>query len=302
MLDVRRLRLLRELALRGTIAAVAEALSFTPSAVSQQLSALEREAGVPLLERTGRRVRLTPAAERLVVHAEALLARLETAAAELAATGGGPEGPGGPVRIGAFPSATRSLVPAALNALTLAHPALEPQVTEVDPAAVAHALRAGELDVALVHTYDRVPPPEAGLEAVPLCAERMYLAVPAARAPRTLAECGDQPWITATEGTLCRTMTVRACRSAGFLPRTRHRIDDFGTVLALVAAGQGVALVPESAVEQPPGGVALTALDTVRRTAVAHRAGAGGRPAVAVVVEALRAAVPDALREPAARR
>ncbi|MEV0845988.1 LysR substrate-binding domain-containing protein [Streptomyces sp. NPDC049954] len=121
-------------------------------------------------------------------------------------------------------------------------------------------------------------------------------------AHRTLAECGDQPWITATEGTLCRTMTVRACRSAGFVPRTRHRVDDFDTVLTLVAAGQGVALVPESAVEQPPSGVALSALDTVRRTAVAHRAGAGGRPAVAVVAEALRAAVPDALREPAGRR
>lgn len=295
MLDVRRLRLLRELALRGTITAVAEALSFTPSAVSQQLTALEKEAGVPLLVRTGRGVRLTPAAERLAGHAEVVLARLESAAAELAAEQAAVgAGPTGPVRIGAFPSATRALLPTALAALAAGHPALEPQVTESDPALVAHAVRAGELDVALVHTYDVVPTPaEPGLETVPLCTERMYLAVPAGCGARTLEGCVDEPWITATEGTLCRTMTLRACRAAGFVPRVRHRIDDFGTVLAVVAAGQGVALVPELALPgTPPAGVTLTPLPMARRTAAAHRAGAGRRPAVAAVVGALRAAVP----------
>src|SRR6478609_12184915 len=108
MLDVRRLRLLRELSLRGTIVAVAEAMTFTPSAVSQQLAALEREAGVRLLERTGRRVTLTPAGVALVRHAEAVLERLEQAAAELA---GAARGPAGPLRIGTFPSATRAIMP-----------------------------------------------------------------------------------------------------------------------------------------------------------------------------------------------
>jgi len=114
MLDVRRLRLLRELAYRGTIAAVADALAFTPSAVSQQLSVLEREAGLPLLERRGRRVVLTPAGQNLVRHAEAVLEQLERAGAELA---GARRGLSGPLRIGTFPSAGRTLIPAALTAL-----------------------------------------------------------------------------------------------------------------------------------------------------------------------------------------
>lgn len=181
MLDVRRLRLLRELARRGTIAAVAEALTFSPSAVSQQLGVLEREAGLPLLERTGRGVRLTPAGQNLVRHAEAVLERLEQADADLAEARGGLAGA---LRIGAFPTATRAIVPAALIALARRHPGLEPMVSETDPAAVAHALRAGDLDVALVHEYDFVPAePEPGLATEPLYGEAMYLAAPAAEAP-----------------------------------------------------------------------------------------------------------------------
>ncbi|MFJ7158275.1 LysR family transcriptional regulator [Streptomyces sp. NPDC101118] len=304
MLDVRRLRLLRELALRGTIAAVAEALAFTPSAVSQQLTALEREAGVPLLERTGRRVRLTPAGENLVRHAEAVLERLERAAAELAEVR---HGPAGPLRIGAFPTATRSIVPAALAELAVRHPNLEPMVSEIDPAGVAHALRAGDLDVALIHDYDFVPAlREPGLDTEPLCGESMYLATPATAAEaasavpaearlRELARWRDAPWITATPGTLCEAVTVRACQAAGFSPRVRHRVDEFGTVLALVAAGQGVAVVPQLGVVDPPAGVALARLPVRRRTKVAYRSGGAAHPGVAAVTRALRAAVPAGL-------
>src|ERR1700691_1477576 len=130
MLDVRKLLLLRELARRDTIAAVAEALCYTPSAVSQQLAALERDAGAPLLQRTGRRVSLTPAAAGL-------------AAARTGLTG--------PLRIGAFPTAMRTILPAALVALGRDHPGLELMVTELDPAAVPDALRSGALEVSLVH-------------------------------------------------------------------------------------------------------------------------------------------------------
>ncbi|MFI9272423.1 LysR family transcriptional regulator [Kitasatospora sp. NPDC052896] len=295
MLDVRRLRLLRELAHRGTIAAVAEALAFSPSAVSQQLSALEREAGLPLLERTGRRVTLTPAALGLVVHAEAVLARLERASAELA---GARQGLAGPLRIGSYPSATRAIVPAALAELARRHPALEPRVTEVDPAGVAAALRAGELDVALVHEYDFVPAePEPGLAGEPLFTEPMYLAAPA---PGTVADQRQAPWIVAPTGTLCHTMVVRACQAAGFSPRIRHQIDDFATVLALVAAGQGVALVPHLGATDPPPGVALTRLPTSRRTRTAFRAGAARHPAVAAFTTALRTVVPPELADGAA--
>lgn len=321
MLDVRRLRLLRELALRGTIAAVAEALAFTPSAVSQQLATLEREAGVPLLERTGRRVRLTPAGERLVRHAEAVLERLELASAELAESR---DGPAGPLRIGAFPTATRTIVPGALVLLAARHPALEPMVAEVDPAAVAHALRAGDLDVALVHGYDLVPAAlEPGLAEEPLCEEAMYLATSTsspgpshgpdagpgagpgedldggagggAAGLSVLAPWRDAPWIVSAPDTLCRAVTERVCRAAGFAPRVRHQVDEFATVLAFVAAGQGVAVVPQLGALAPPPGVRLTALPVRRRTRIAFRGGAGPHPAVAALTRALRDSVPAVL-------
>lgn len=314
MLDVRRLRLLRELAHRGTIAAVAQALAFSPSAVSQQLGVLEREAGLPLLERTGRRVRLTPAGQNLVRHAEAVLERLEQADADLAEAR---SGLAGVLRIGSFPTATRAIVPAALTTLARRHPALEPMVSETDPAAVAHALRAGDLDVALVHEYDFVPAPrEPGLAAEPLYAEAMYLAAPAAGAAglpgpgpephpgpgpgadrgAVLRALADAPWITATPGTLCHAMTVRACQAAGFAPRVRHQVDEFATVLALVAAGQGVAFVPQLGIAgHEELGVRLTRLPMARRTRIAFRSGAAAHPAVAAFGAALRAAVPPEL-------
>ncbi|MGW7440620.1 LysR substrate-binding domain-containing protein [Streptomyces sp. NPDC054849] len=306
MLDVRRLRLLRELARRGTIAAVAEALSFSPSAVSQQLGVLEREAGLPLLERTGRRVRLTPAGQNLVRHAEAVLERLEQADADLAEARGGLAGA---LRIGAFPTAVRAIVPAALVALARRHPRLEPMVSETDPAAVAHALRAGDLDVALVHEYDFVPAAqEPGLDTEPLYGEAMYLAAAADPVGETpdpprgsdqgaaLRVHAQAPWITATPGTLCHSMTVRACQAAGFTPRVRHQVDEFATVLALVAAGQGVAVVPQLGVTGPADpAVRLTRLLMERRTNLAFRSGAGAHPAVAAFGTALRAAVPPDL-------
>ncbi|RKE18623.1 LysR family transcriptional regulator [Streptomyces sp. TLI_171] len=292
MLDVRRLRLLRELAHHGTIAAVAEALAFSPSAVSQQLSVLEREAGVPLLERSGRRVALTPAGRNLVRHTEAVLELLERADAELAHAR---RGLAGPLRIGAYPSAVRALVPAALAELAARHPELESMVSEVDPAAVAGALRAGELDVALVHEYDLVPAePEEGIALTgPVFAEPMYLA---ARATGTLAEHRDSPWITAPVGTLCHAMAQRACQAAGFSPRVRHRVDDFASQLALVAAGQGVALVPHLGIDRCPPNVVLTRLPVYRRTRTAFRAGGAAHPAVAAFAAALHAVVPAELR------
>jgi DNA-binding transcriptional LysR family regulator len=295
MLDVRRLRLLRELALRGTIAAVAEALAFTPSAVSQQLSALEREAGTPLLERSGRRVALTPAAHSLVAHTEAVLERLERAAADLAA---GRAGPAGPLRIGAFPSAARAVVPAALATLAAAHPDLEPRLRELDPAVVAGALRAGDVDVALVHDYDFVPvPAEPGVETVALFEETMFVAAPGTLAPlpgesHPLCRWRAAPWIVAPAATRCGAMTVRACEAAGFAPEVRHVVDDFPSVLALVAIGGGVALVPELGVTTPAPDVTLTPLPMHRRTQAAFRRGAGGNPAITAFVDAMRAAAP----------
>ena len=286
MLDVRRLRLLRDLARYGTIAAVAEALTYTPSAVSQQLAALEREAGVPLLERSGRRVTLTAAGSVLVEHAETVFAALERADAALAAARTGLVGP---VRIGAFPTAVRTLLPGALVALGRDHPGLELHVHELDPADVPDALRTGQLDVALVHDYDFVPiEPDPALDTEALLDETMYLAT---LGPTDLAGCCDEPWIVGSPGTLCHTVALRSCQAAGFTPRVRHHADDFVTVLALVAAGQGVALVPQLAAADPPPGVVLVPLPSRRRTRLAYRRGARSHPLVTACVEAIRGSV-----------
>lgn len=301
MLDVRRLRLLCDLSRLGTIAAVAAAHTYTPSAVSQQLSSLEREAGVPLLERTGRTVTLTAAGRVAVRHGETVLAALEETTAALAAVRAGLSGP---LRIGAYPTAVRTLLPAALVDLGRRHPGLELMVTELDPVAVPAALRERSLDVGLLHDYDVVPVrPDPGLplskpglsvgggDAVPLLDETVFLAVPPG--PRAGADplraVRDADWILAGPGTLCHTATLQMCRTAGFVPRARHHADDFATVLALVAAGQGVSLVPELAAARPPDGVHLIPLATRRRTRIAYRPGAATHPGVAAFVAAIRA-------------
>jgi DNA-binding transcriptional LysR family regulator len=323
MLDVRRLRLLRDLAHLGTIAAVAQARAYTPSAVSQQLAALQRDAGVPLLEPAGRRVSLTPAGRSLVRHTETVLAALEAADAGLAAARAGLAGA---VRIGAFPSAVRTLLPPALVALGRDHPALDLMIIELDPVAVPGALRDRRLDVALLHDYDLVPvEPDPALDSVPLLDETVFLAVPdgaagggpggpeeqagpvllpaaaqagPARDPVAGARRAD--WILATPGTLCHAVAMQACRAAGFAPRVRHHADDFTAVLALVAAGQGVSLVPQLGAAQPPPGVRLLPLPARRRNRIAYRRGAGGHPAVAACVAALRAAALAFLSGPGA--
>jgi DNA-binding transcriptional LysR family regulator len=176
MLDVRRLQLLCDLSRLGTIAAVAAAHTYTASAVSQQLSALEREAGVRLLARTGRSVTLTAAGRILVRHGTAVLAELEQATASLAAVAGGVSGP---LRIGAFPTAVRALFPAALVALSRSHPGLELMVSELDPADVPGALRDRRIDVGLINDYDLLPARrDPGLDDVPLLDEPVYLALP----------------------------------------------------------------------------------------------------------------------------
>jgi DNA-binding transcriptional LysR family regulator len=284
MMDVRRLRLLLELSRRGTITAVADALTFTPSAVSQQLAALEREAGVPLLERTGRRVALTAAGAVLARYAESVLAVLEEASAALAATR---DSLTGPLRIGAFPTAVRTILPPALVTLGRDHPDLELMVTELDAVDVPGALRAGALDVALTFTYDYVPSePDQALDAEPLLEETVYLAT-ADPARTSIEACRDAAWIAGSPDTLCHTMALRACQTLGFTPRIRHYADDFATVLALVAAGQGVSLIPWLGVTNAPPAVTLTPLTSRRHTSVAYRKGTRHHPVVSAFAEAI---------------
>jgi DNA-binding transcriptional LysR family regulator len=188
----------------------------------------------------------------------------------------------------------RTLLPAALVALGRDHPGLDLMVTELDPVAAPDALRDRRLDVALVHDYDMAPvEPDPALEAVPLLDETVFLAVPSADGETA----GTDPvrgarhaaWIVGSPGTLCHTVALQACRTAGFTPRIRHHADDFATVLALVAAGQGVALVPQLAAVRPPAGVDLMPVGIRRRTRIAYRQGAAGHPAVAACIAGIRA-------------
>ena len=285
MIDVRRLRLLLELTRRGTITAVADALAYTPSAVSQQLAALEREAGVPLLERTGRKVTLTAAGTVLARYAESVFAVLEEASAALAATR---DSLTGPLRIGAFPTAARIILPPALVTLGREHPALELMVTELDPVDVPDALRTGALDVALTFVDDYVPAqPDPAVDTEPLLEETIYLAS-TDPARTSIEDWRDAPWIAGSPGTLCHTMVIRACQACGFTPRIRHHADDFATVLALVAAGQGVSLIPQFGVINAPSEVTLAPLTSRRRTSIAYRKGTRHHPAIAAFAEAIR--------------
>lgn len=285
MLDARRLRLLRDLARLGTIAAVAEAHTYTPSAVSQQLAVLEREAGVTLLERTGRRVTLTPAGEVLVAHAEIVLTALEQASAAMATAA---RGLSGPLRIGAFPTAVRTLLPGALVALGGRHPHLDLHVSELDPAAVPDALRERRIDIGLVQDYDVAPvEPDPALDTVRLMDETVHLAVGGDSSLRTVKDAEAAGWIVGSPGTACHAVVLRLCRAAGYHPRIRHHADDFTTVLALVAAGQGVAIVPQLAAIELPPGVRLAALPIRRRTRTAFRRGSSTHPAIAAALAAL---------------
>jgi DNA-binding transcriptional LysR family regulator len=313
VLDLHRLRLLRELRHRGTLAAVADALTYTPSAISQQLSVLEAEAGVPLLERSGRSVRLTPAAERLVEHTEAILERLEQARADLDASAARI---GGTVRIAAFHTTAHAVIPAALSALASAHPALRVEVTEREPEASLPGLIAHEFDLALLEEYPGHPQrrrPE--LDYRQLATDPMRLAQPAS-APRALADLAGHPWILEPPGTAARHWATAVCRAAGFEPDVRYQSTDLLLHLRLVRTGHAVALLPgllsasrsaagqsgagQSAAGQsgadsthadPPIHLSDLPGSPARHIYAATRRGAGQHPALAAVRQALATAI-----------
>src|SRR3954464_10158735 len=216
MLDLRRLRLLRELAARGTIGAVASSLSYSPSAVSQQLARLEREAGVPLLERVGRNVRLTAAAQALVAHTDALLERMEEAEADLEATA---EQITGTVRVAAIQSAGLYLLAPALRSLARAHPALRVEVIDAEPETSLPSLALGTLDLVLADQYPFLPrPPDERLDLEPLLEAQFHLVLPPAHplalegGPVALRSLKGVPWATGKDDSAFAELTIRACR------------------------------------------------------------------------------------------
>jgi len=296
MLDVRRMRVLKSVAEEGSIAAAAQALSFTPSAVSQQIATLEREAGVSLVERGPRSIRLTDAGRALVEHTEGILASLEAAEAEIQAIAGVR---GGILRLASFPTAYATIMPAAIAEFRSRHPAVELTLTEADPLMSLARVKSGELDLALLYEYDYVPlPEEDALERDILTDDPIRVLLPRGhretrRRAVSLDTLAEERWITSTARSSCHEFVSRACRAAGFEPSIGFESDDHGVWQGLVAAGVGVALAPDLALEHLHPGVEArpVALQPLkRRIYTAYRAG-GRSPAIDAMLEVLRETV-----------
>lgn len=299
MLHLGRLRLLHELHARGTIAAVAEALHFTPSAVSQQLAVLEREAGVKLLEPAGRGVRLTDPGVVLAGHAAALLDRADRAEAELAAAAGRVAGR---VRIATFQSVALQVAIPAMQALARSAPELECRLVESEPEASLPALALGDVDLVLADEWRHQPHGRSpGVDRHDLGDDPVRLVLPAdhpvaQRHPREvrLAELAGAVWSTGHPGSGWDEMTQRTCRRlGGFDPDIRHRTNDSVTTLGLVAAGQAVTLLPDLVRPEAHPGVAVRAIagaDAARTVYAATRTADATRPSVAALLAAIRAA------------
>jgi DNA-binding transcriptional LysR family regulator len=298
MLDLRRLRLLYELDARGTVAAVADALQYTPSAVSQQLAVLEREAGVPLLERAGRGVRLTDAARVLVGHAGVMLERAEQAESELAGVAGQVAGRG---RIAAFQSVAIRLAAPAIAALAHEAPGLRCELIESEPEESLPALVLGDVDLMLGDEWDGLPharPPE--IVRRNLYRDPVHVVLPedhpAARGRRKsvlLSELGGETWATGHSGTGWERTTHRICRElGGFEPDIRHRTNDSVLGLTIVAEAGAVALLPGFVRPEGHPGVAVRAIaegTSYRTIYVGTRATDAKRPSVQAMLAAIRA-------------
>jgi DNA-binding transcriptional LysR family regulator len=278
VIDPRRLRVLRALADHGTVTAAAAALHLTPSAVSQQLAALESEAGHPLLLRKGRRVSLTPAGELLVAHAHAVAAELERAQATLDAL---TTGSAGRVAVAAFASAITQVVAPALKALK--ERSIELSVRDAEGHDSVRLLLDGEIDVAITEEHrstDR-------FTSFPLYTEPFDVVLPPGHpltGPVDLAALADEDWVVTLPGNPLRDVVEMACAQAGFAPRIRHTSDDFRAIQALVAAGGGVALAPRNAVR----GVPVAGVVPLRRVVAAVRRGSEDHPLIRAVLDELR--------------
>jgi len=293
MLDVRRMRVLREVAARGSFSAAAEALNFTQSAVSQHVAALEREAGTQLVERGRRGVRLTEAGRVLVGHADAILARIDCAEEELAALAGLR---GGRLRLVSFQSGGATLAPRAVAAFHERHPQVELSMLEAEPEEARERLRGGEVDLALVYDHESTPGllgPDLSLTH--LLDDRYDAILPtghalAGRSRLSLADLSGDPWVASTSVCGCRQITESVCRDAGFEPRVAFEADETQAAQALVAAGVGVTMLPQLALTTLHPGVVARRLSNppVRRIWAARLDGAYASPASDAMLQILQ--------------
>ena len=280
MLDMRRLEVLAAAVRERSLAAAARSLGITPSAASQAIAALEAQAGTPLLVRRARGVVPTAAGERLALRAEAAITQLEAAELELTAPHAGR------IRIAAFPTAVFGLLPPTLQRCEDEPAQISVEIVELEPDDARAALRAGEVDLALVnHDATLAPDAQGQFRVHHIVDEPVFIALPAdhrlaAHRRVDLGELSHESWIMQTPASPCQQLTMHACASAGFAPNVSATCGDYRSILALVATGYGVALVPRLATHK------LNTEDiTVRVT----------RPAITRRINAL---VPDGRAEP----
>jgi DNA-binding transcriptional LysR family regulator len=292
MLNLGRLRILREVVRCGSFSGAADTLGYTQSAVSQAIARLEAETGTQLLVRRRPVVRTTVAGAALLTHAETILAEVEAAEQDVAALLGAR---GGRLRMASFQSAGSTLVPQAIAAFRRSHPEVELSLEEGEPEEIAPLLRAGELDLALLFEFRGQEHHFQGLDKVQLIQDPLWVALavehPLARKHHlTLGELRDEDWIQTSSQSACARHTVELCRGAGFTPRVCFQSDDYDTVQGLVAARVGVALVPRLALSRRQPGLVVRGLapeSPARQVFAATDPAAGRLPAAAVMLAIL---------------
>jgi DNA-binding transcriptional LysR family regulator len=295
MMDLGRLRALHAVAVHGSVGRAAASLGFTPSAVSQQISKLERETRTVLLERQGRGVVLTDAAHQLANTARQLLALVEQAEVTLEEQRGQAVGR---LRIAAFPTGARGLMPGVLAALRVSCPELEVRLSETDPYLAAELVARGEADLALVQDWPSVPlPMPDGLARLDLGLDLVDLLVPAGHPLAALdvvpvERLRGERWTSVPAGNICHDWLMHTMREVGDEPDVLYQVGEFETQIALIAAGLGIGLVPRLGRGPLPAGVVARPVlpEPTRRVFALWRAQASRRPAITAVLEALRMA------------
>lgn len=294
MLNAVRLNVLREVVARGSFSAAADALSYSQSAVSQAIATLEGEVGASLIERDRRGVRPTAAGAALAAHAEGILARMDDAEAEVAAIAGGQ---GGRLRIASFPTAGATLVPEAVARFRASHPSVEVSLAEGESEEIAPRLRAGDFEIVLLFEFAGVGERlGAGMRRFELLDDPLHLALPAdhrlgGRKRLRLEDLREESWVQTSAASPCARHVVRSCHAAGFEPRVSFESDDYQTVQGLVAAGVGVALIPQLALSTVRPDIRIRSLaprSPVRKVFAATPRAAAVTPAVATMLDVLR--------------
>ncbi|MER6530855.1 LysR substrate-binding domain-containing protein [Streptomyces sp. NPDC001508] len=289
MLDLHRLMLLREIKTRGSMSAAARNLSYSHSAISQQMGLLEKETGVVLLERSGRGVRLTDAAEQLVRHTEAVLTILERAESDLASAHAEVRGS---VRIAAFSTVIRTVMPEALLRLRQLYPELDVEVEQFEPEEGLARLAGNRVDLLVADEYPSIPlSVGSALHAELLCSDPVRVYLPAGGTTDSVADLGEVSWVMEPSGTASFAWAQRLCREMGFEPKVRYQSADLLFHLRMVEAGLAAAFLPGLVVKETSNDLRTSTVfsdDLTRGIHAISRQGSQGRPVILACQAVLR--------------